>query len=79
VENSPSGGKWKQRQSIGYRKGAVADASQLEKVYLCSPAVSEEKLLLDIVASTLLYLPCSWPPHHTGVFLHANSITVHIL
>lgn len=84
VEKSSSGGKWKQRQYIGYRKMVVADASQLERVELYGLMFSccqwgEEKLLLDIVASTLLYLPCSWPPHHTGMFLHANNITVHSL
>lgn len=39
----------------------------------------EEKLLLDVVALALLYMPCSWPPYHTGVFLCASSITVHSL
>lgn len=57
----------------------MADASQLER---CSSSNScckygEEKPLLDIVASALL--SCSRLPHHSGMFLHASSITVHSL
>lgn len=60
----------------------MADASQLERVEFYKLMFScckygEEKPLLDIVASALL--PCSRPPHHSGMFLHASSITVHSL
>lgn len=84
VEKISSGGKWKQRLYICYRKGAVADASQLERVDLYGLMFSccqwgEEKLLLYTVASVLLHLPRSWPPYHTGMLLHPNSITVHSL